>query len=82
MTLTGPTTSTGFRLDDGQIEVVDQAVADVMRRKSPAEKVAMVCAAHRTAKRLMAAGIRRMHPDWSDDDIQAEVCRRLLHGTN
>ena len=78
----GPKTSTGFRLDDGQIEIVDQAVADMMRLKSPAEKVAMVSAAHRTAKKLMAAGIRRNHPDWSEAETQAEVCRRLLHGTN
>ncbi len=75
-------TSTGFRLDDGQIEVVDQAIADVMRQKSPAEKIALVGIAHRTAKRLLAAGIRHTHPDWSDDAIQEEVCRRLLHGTN
>ena len=77
-----PTTSTGFRLDDGQIEVVDQALADVMRQKTPAEKIAMVGAAHRTAKRLMAAGIRQTHPGWSEAEIQTEVCRRLLHGTN
>ncbi|MBC7820520.1 MAG: hypothetical protein IAG10_26850 [Planctomycetaceae bacterium] len=77
-----PTASTGFRLDDGQFEVVDQAVADIMRQKTPAEKVAMVGAAHRTAKRLMAAGIRRTHPNWSDDKVQDEVIRRLLHGTN
>ena len=82
MTPNGPTTSTGFRLDDGQIEVVDQAVADMMRLKSPAEKVALVGAAHRMAKRLLAAGIRRNHADWTEEQIQAEVCRRLLHGTN
>ena len=75
-------TSTGFRLDDGQIEVVDRTLTDLMRRTSPAEKVAMVGAAHRTAKRLMAAGIRRSHPDWSAEEIQDEVCRRLLHGSN
>jgi hypothetical protein len=31
---------------------------------------------------LMAAGIRRNHADWTEEMIQAEVCRRLLHGTN
>lgn len=75
-------TSTGFRLDDGQIEVVDDAMADIMRQKTPAEKVAMIGNAHRMAKRLMASGIRRMHPDWSEEVIREEVCRRLLHGTN
>ena len=82
MSTATPMTSTGFRLDDGQIEVVDHAVADMMRQKSPAEKVAMVGAAHRTAKRLMAAGIRRNNADWTEEQIQTEVCRRLLHGTN
>ncbi len=45
-----PTTTTGFRLDDGQIEMVDHAMAAILRTKTPAEKTAMVGEAHRTAK--------------------------------
>lgn len=77
-----PTTTTGFRLDDGQIEVVDHAVAAILRTKTPAEKIAMVGEAHRTAKVLIAAGVRRMNPEWSDAEIQNEVSRRLIRGTN
>lgn len=76
-----PTTTTnGFRLDDGQIEVVDHAMAEILRTKTTAEKIAMVNEAHRTAKALIAAGIRRMNPHWTDAEIQIEVSRRLIRG--
>ena len=77
-----PKTTTGFRLDDGQIEVVDHAMAAILRTKTSAEKIAIVGEAHRTAKALIAAGIRRMNPLWSDIEIQKEVSRRLIRGTN
>jgi hypothetical protein len=64
-----------------RIEVVDRAMARVLRDKSPAEKIAIVGQAHRTAKRLLAAGIRSGHSDWSDEQIEWEVARRLLRGT-
>ena len=70
-----------LRLDDGQIEVLDDAVAEVLRHKSPAERVAMIGAAHRTARHLLAAGIRQRQPDWDEEQVEAEVRRRLLGGT-
>jgi len=44
-----------------------------------AEKVAMIAAAHR--RMLAASGIRFQHPEWSEEEIQAEVIRRLSRGT-
>ena len=44
-----------WRLDGGQIEVLDEALADVLRRKTPAEKIQMIAAAHRTARQLVRA---------------------------
>jgi hypothetical protein len=63
------------------IEVIDDQMAEIMRAKSPAEKVAMVSAANRTARLLAAAGTRHLHPDWSEDQIQAEIIRRVCGGT-
>jgi len=74
------TTSTGWRLDDGQIEVVDPLIADVLREKSPTERAAMIFDANRTVRRLIAGQLRTDHPDWSDEEISAEVARRMLHG--
>jgi hypothetical protein len=45
------------------------------------EKVAMIAAANRTARLLAAAGIRYQHPDWNDEQVQAEVIRRVCGGT-
>ncbi len=76
----GPMTSTGFRLDDGQIEVVDPFVAECLRKKTFAERMEMVFEANRTMRLLIAGRLKTEHPDWSDEQIQAEVARRMLHG--
>jgi len=63
------------------IEVIDDELAEVLRFKTPAQKVEMVAAANRTARLLAAAGIRYQHPDWDDTQVQAEVIRRVTGGT-
>lgn len=77
----GPKTSTGFRLDDGQIEVVEPIVAECLRKKSFAERVEMVFDANRTMRLLIAGRLRTDYPDWPEERIQKEVVRRILHGT-
>lgn len=71
-----------WRLDDGQIEVLDPELARVLRQKTPAQRVAMVGQANRTARQLCRAAIRRRHPDWNDTAIEQDVAQRMLgHGT-
>jgi len=70
-----------WRLDPGQIEVVDDAIVEVLRRKQPWERVAMVGEANRTVRLLMAGGIRSRHPDWTAEQVRREVARRMLGGT-
>lgn len=70
-----------YRLDEGQIEVVDDATAQVLRSKTPAERVAMAFACNRTARLLIEGRLRTRHPKWSDERIRAEVARRMLRGT-
>lgn len=64
-----------------QIESVDPALVEVLRAKSPAEKIEMVAAANRTARLLAAAGTRLLHPEWDEAQIQAEVIRRVSGGS-
>ena len=71
-----------WRLDRGQIEVLDEALADVLRHKTPAEKIEMIAAAQRTARHLLAAGLRQRHPEWDDQQVEAEVARRLTRGAD
>lgn len=68
------------RLPDN-IETIDDQLATVLRSKSPAEKIAMVNAANRTARLLAAAGVRFVHPDWDEAQVQAEVIKRVCGGT-
>ena len=71
-----------WRLDHGQIEVLDDALADVLRRCTPAERIEMIAAAHRTARHLISAAVRHRHPDWDDQQVAVEVLRRMAYGAN
>ena len=70
------------RLDLKRIEVVDEAVARVLRRKTPAERVKMISDAHRTMRLVVEGGLRTRHPDWNDARIKAEVVRRMTRGAS
>ncbi len=69
-----------WRLDPGQIEVVGEDMAAIYRAKSPAERVAIACQAHRTARLLLAARIQSLHPNWTEAEVNREVSRRLIRG--
>jgi len=70
-----------WRLDNGQIEVLDDAVAEVLRRKTPAERVSQIFACNKTIRLLIEARLRTDHRDWDDARILAEVARRMTRGT-
>ncbi|HEX5471390.1 MAG TPA: hypothetical protein VFW73_05865 [Lacipirellulaceae bacterium] len=59
-------------------EAVDDALADALRNKSPGDRIQMTGDANDTARLIMAAGIRYSHQDWTDDQVQREVARRML----
>lgn len=63
-------------------EVMDDATAEMLRGKTPSEKLAMAFAMNRTARHLIAGGARWKHPDWSEEEIQQEVVRRMTRGTD
>ncbi len=71
-----------WRLDPGQIEVVDEDVAAVLRTKSATERISIAAAAHRTARLMTEAQVRRMHPDLTDAEVSREVARRLTRGAD
>lgn len=69
-----------WRLDRGQIEVVDDAMADVLRLKTPAERIGIGFGLWTAARTMLSAHLRREHPDWSGEQLQREVARRMSHG--
>ncbi len=69
-----------LRLDKGQIEVVDDAVAKILRQKTPAERIQIACDLWVSMYRMLTAHLRNTHPEWDSKKVEQEVARRLSHG--
>lgn len=67
-------------LDWRRIEVVDEAMAEVLRRKSPAERLAIGFGLWRSARKMLRGQLTSLHPEWPAERIEREVARRLSHG--
>ena len=63
-----------------RIEAVDREMAEVLRRKTPAERLAIASGLWRSARVLLTNNLRSLHPDWDEARLQQEVVRRLSHG--
>ena len=69
-----------LRLDPGQIEVVDETMAEILRRKTPAERIRIGFALWTSARDMLMTYLKKNHPDWDQGRIEKEVARRLSHG--
>ena len=49
------------------------------RRMTPAQKLQMVADLYHAGVRLKAAGLRMVHPDWSEERLEREARRSLLY---
>lgn len=61
-------------------EVIDDQMAEVLRRKSDAQRLRSVDAFWNSARAVIRAAIRTEHPDWSLPRVQAEIDRRISNG--
>ncbi len=64
-----------------QIEVVDDAIAEILRHNGGAKSVEMIASAWRFMRDVLDRQVRTKHPSWPDDQVAAEVRRRLLNGS-
>ncbi len=64
-----------------RIEILDEAMVDVFRRKTPVERVAMIFAANRTMRLRLEGHLRSRHPEWDDRTVIGEIARRMSRGT-
>ena len=69
-----------FRLDDGQIEVVDDKVAEILRKKTPAERLRIAFGMWHSVRILLLSNIKSLHPEWDERMMQKEAAKRLSHG--
>jgi len=69
------------KIDPRRIEILDEAVVEVLRRKTPAERVALGLEAERTMRLMLKTHLRSEHPDWNDEQIAQEIARRRRLGS-
>ena len=62
------------------VELLDDAVVEVLRRKTPTERVAMIFAANRTMRLRLEGHFRTRHPDWDSQTVMQEIARRMMRG--
>ncbi len=61
------------------IEVVDPVMAEVLRKKTEAERLAISWSLWDFARRLIGATLRSEHADWTEAQVQRETTRRMAH---
>ena len=66
--------------DMQRIEVLDDVMAEVLRRKTPAERLAIGFGLWRSARTLLRGQLASLHPEWDAPQVDREVARRLSHG--
>ena len=63
------------------VELLDEAVVEVLRRKTATERVGMIFAANRTMRLRLEGHLRSRHPDWDAQTVVQEIARRMSRGT-
>lgn len=69
-----------MRLDRGQIEVMDEAMVEVYRRKTPAQRLAVAFGLWSATRQFLLNVVRDQHPNWGDQRVRREVARRMSGG--
>jgi len=62
-------------------EILDDRMAEILRRKSPAERLEMAFSMWRFGRGLVRDAVRASHPEWTEDEIRRETARRMSGGT-
>jgi hypothetical protein len=65
----------------GRIEIVDRQMAEILAAKTEAERLAISWGMWRAARRMLTQLLTSEHPDWSAEEVQREVSRRLASGS-
>lgn len=59
---------------------ISPEMAAIYRQMTPTERLQIGFGMWRAARKLVAAGVRHQHPDWSEEEMSREIARRLSHG--
>lgn len=65
---------------DFYMEVIDDTMADVLRQKTETERLKMADRMWRSARTILRGAIQTEYPDWSGDQVNREIAKRISHG--
>ncbi|MFV1975744.1 MAG: hypothetical protein ACC651_08335 [Candidatus Scalindua sp.] len=68
------------KLVERNIEVLDNLMVQVLKNKTPQERLMITFNMWRSAKKQLTNYLRSLHSEWDEKEIQQEVARRLSHG--
>ena len=60
------------------IEIVDDRVADILRQKTPAERLAIADGLWQFAREMIHDVIAQEHPDWDESETQHPCCAEII----
>jgi hypothetical protein len=61
------------------IEIVSDDMVEILRRKTPLERFLIGDRMFRQARQMIVASIKNAHPEWSEQEINRDVVRRMHH---
>jgi hypothetical protein len=63
-----------------RFEMMEECMVPILQAKTPAERLAICFGMWRHARILVEAGVRHSHPQWTAEECNREVARRISHG--
>jgi pterin-4a-carbinolamine dehydratase len=64
-----------------RIEPEAPGVIEALRRMSEVERFKQAMALNRSVRRIARAGIIHQHPEWNQEQVDAELTRRIQGGS-
>jgi len=64
-----------------RIEIMDRDMAKVLATKTEAERLQISWGMWRSVRRMLTRLITSENPDWSEQQVQEEVSRRMARGS-
>jgi hypothetical protein len=61
-------------------EILDDAMAAILRSKTPTERLAIAFRLWKFARKLMRETLRHEHPDWDEATLRHHIAQRMPHG--
>jgi hypothetical protein len=61
-------------------EVLDDAMAAILRQKTPTERLAIGFRMWSFAQQMIRETLKRDHPEWDEAELRRHVARRMSHG--